>query len=129
MLDQIKKAHMLIENKFSLAHRAGGVQELNKNEVEDLYEKAGFKVGLLDNLTMNKTKIVKIKRNKSLSRLLRQKIDLFLNFHEELNEETFVLEQLLSFLKNKDIFEDVANTLVSLMYIYGGLVPLTDFQL
>ena len=33
MLDQIEKAHVLIENNFSLDHQRGGVQVLDINEV------------------------------------------------------------------------------------------------
>ncbi|MCE7737489.1 MAG: hypothetical protein GPJ54_21545 [Candidatus Heimdallarchaeota archaeon] len=123
MLAQFQQAHIQLEKQFDLdKDRIGGVHQLNADKVEQIMESGGLKLSLLDNFKIDFSKIRQIKKNPSLSRLVRQKIDVINEFNPSREDNITNLNETMEFLKSKGIFIDLASSLISLIYMYNGLI-------
>lgn len=123
VMSQIEKSHIAIDARFKDDLEGGnrGFQELDSWEVEKIFRENNFKIGLMHELEIDTKVIRKIQKINTISRLIRQKLDLFYEI-DQLNQETpLTLNSIIKYMEDQNLLANVIASCILLMYMNGGL--------
>ncbi|MCY3412494.1 MAG: hypothetical protein INQ03_12725 [Candidatus Heimdallarchaeota archaeon] len=122
VLNQIAESHSRLIDEYGNVFTDGdhGFDELSENQIYPIFNKSRFKVDLLKDLTVKPQNIRRIQNIKSLSRMLRQNLDLFRNY-PHLYPETTNLQSVETYLRELGLKADMIAMLILVMYHFDGI--------